>query len=64
MNGWTPDRRKRQGAAIKRWKPWELSTGPKTPEGKRRTARNAYNGAMRPRLRELARALREQRRSL
>jgi hypothetical protein len=36
MNGWTAERRTRQGAAIHRWKPWERSTGPKTTEGKAR----------------------------
>ena len=30
--GWTPERRKRQGGAIKQWKPWAKSTGPKSPE--------------------------------
>jgi hypothetical protein len=64
MNGWTAERRKRQVAAILRWKPWERSTGPKTTEGKARTVRNAYSGAVRPLLRELARALREQWHSL
>jgi hypothetical protein len=56
MNGWTPERRKRQGAAIHRWRPWERSAGPKTAAGKGRVARNAYTGATRPLLRELARA--------
>lgn len=59
MNGWTAERRKRQAAAIHRWKPWERSTGPKTTEGKAIAARNAYSGATRPLLRDLARALRE-----
>jgi hypothetical protein len=30
--------------AIRRWKPWERSTGPKTPEGKTRAAQNANKG--------------------
>jgi hypothetical protein len=64
MNGWTPQRRRRQGAAIHRWKPWQSSTGPKTVEGKARAARNAYRGAMRPLLRDLAQALRKQGRDL
>jgi len=33
-NGWTPERRARQAAMIRTWKPWEKSTGPKTDEGK------------------------------
>lgn len=60
MKGWTAERRRRQAMTIHRWKPWERSTGPKTSEGKGRVARNAYRGATRPLLRELARALRQQ----
>jgi hypothetical protein len=61
-NGWTPERRRRQAQLILRWKPWERSTGPRTPKGKARVARNADKGGTRPMLRELARALREQQR--
>ena len=43
-NGWTLERRSRQAQAIRRWRPWERSTGPKTTEGKRRSSRNAFNG--------------------
>lgn len=43
-------------------KPWEHSTGPRTPDGKAASARNPYRGAMRSRLRTVARVLREQRR--
>jgi hypothetical protein len=64
MNGWTEERRRRQGAAIRRWKPWERSTGPRSAAGKARVARNTYSGATRTLLRELARALRQQRESL
>ena len=42
MNGWTPERRARQAQAIRRWRPWEHSTGPRTAEGRARSARNAY----------------------
>jgi hypothetical protein len=38
-NGWTSERKARQSALIRRWKPWEKSTGPKSPEGKARVAR-------------------------
>jgi hypothetical protein len=38
---WTPEQRLRQGEAIRRWKPWRLSTGPRTAEGKIRSSRNA-----------------------
>ena len=51
--GWTPERRKRQSEAIRRWKPWEQSTGPKSSEGKAAVSGNAYTGAHRAQLREL-----------
>jgi hypothetical protein len=58
MNGWTPERRKRQSELIRRWRPWEKSTGPRTTRGKKRVARNAYKGGTRLVLRSLARMLR------
>lgn len=61
MNGWTPERRQRQAALVRTWKPWIRSTGPKSETGKAKVARNAFKGGWRPQLRELARALREQR---
>jgi hypothetical protein len=62
-NGWTDERRAKQAEAIRRWKPWERSTGPKTEGGKAASSRNAYKGRINPRalLRELGRLLREQR---
>lgn len=59
-NGWTPERRARQAAAIRRWRPWEQATGPKSQEGKTRSAQRAFKGGQRAMLRELARLLREQ----
>jgi hypothetical protein len=38
--GWTDERRAKQREAIRRWKPWEKSTGPKTEYGKRQAAHN------------------------
>ena len=58
-NGWTQERRERQAEAIRRWKPWETSTGPKTPAGKARAAQNAYKGGERKLLRFLASVLRD-----
>ena len=50
--------------AIRRWRPWEKSTGPRIVEGKARTPRNAFKGEdrvkLRARLRELRDALNEQ----
>lgn len=43
MSAWTVERRARQAEAIRRWRPWEHSTGPRTPEGKARSSRNAYS---------------------
>ncbi len=40
-NGWTQERRQRQSEAIKRWKPWEKSTGAKTQEGKEKSKMNS-----------------------
>jgi len=57
-NGWTPERRKRQAELIQNWKPWAHSTGPRTAEGKAKTARNADKGGSRQMLRELSRTLR------
>ena len=42
MRNWTPEQRQRQRELIQRWKPWEKSTGAKTPEGKKRSSQNAY----------------------
>jgi hypothetical protein len=66
--GWTPERRARQAEAIRRWRPWERSTGPRTAEGKAVAAANGakawpHSGA-RETLRELRRVLREQRKAL
>ena len=59
-NNWTQEHRQRQSEAIRRWKPWQQSTGPKTAKGKEAVSRNAYKGGIRPFLRDLARVLREQ----
>jgi hypothetical protein len=46
-HGWTPERRKKQSKAIRKWKPWEKSTGPKTEEGKEKSKMNAQKHGMR-----------------
>ncbi len=63
-NGWTPERRAWQTELIQKCRPWEKSTGPKTPEGKAKVAQNAYKGGTWRVLRELARAMRDQRKHL
>ena len=56
----TAEHCKLRAELIRRWKPWEKSTGPKSTGGKARSARNAYKGAWRAQLRELTKLLREQ----
>lgn len=46
-NGWTPERRAKQAEAIKRWKPWERSTGPRTEAGKEIAAANSRKHGVR-----------------
>lgn len=55
--GWTPERRARQAELIRTWKPWEQATGPRTTDGKARTARNGFKGGHRHVLRELSRSV-------
>lgn len=55
----TEEHRELRRQMIQRWKPWEKSTGPKTAEGKQKSAKRGYKGAQRQQIREIARALRE-----
>jgi len=43
MPRWTPASREKQRRLINRVKPWQKSTGPVTPHGKRQSARNGPN---------------------
>lgn len=56
----TPEHRAMRAALIRRWKPWEKSTGPKSEDGKARSAMRGFKGGHRAMLREVARVLREQ----
>ena len=56
---WTPERRAKQAALIGTWKPWERSTGPRSPDGKAKASRNAFKGGERPQLRQMMRTFRE-----
>ena len=60
----TPEHRSLRAALIRRWRPWEQSTGPRTEAGKARSSRNAWKGGWRQRLRELSKALDGQRRGV
>ena len=59
VTGWNSERRPKQSAAIRQWRPWENSTGPRTADGKRRVSRNAYRGGRRAEFRQLMRQVRE-----
>lgn len=48
--GYTPEGLERLRAAALKNQPWTHSTGPTSPEGKARSARNAYTGGHRTRL--------------
>ena len=54
---WTPEQRAMQAKLIHHWKPWQLTTGPKTPSGKARVAKNAYKGGSRPAMRAAVQTL-------
>lgn len=60
----TPEHRAMRAELIRRWKPWEKSTGPKSPEGKAQSARRGYKGGTRGLLRKVARVLREHAKTL
>ena len=49
---WTQEQRARQSAAIQRWRPWETTKGPTTPEGKARSAKRGFKGNPRGSLRK------------
>jgi hypothetical protein len=59
-NAWPQERREMAAELIRARQPWLKSTGPRTPEGKARSSRNAWKGGVRPMLRSLALCLREQ----
>jgi hypothetical protein len=40
----TPEHRRLRAELIKRWRPWEKSTGPKSREGKAIVAQNGFRG--------------------
>lgn len=59
VNGWTDERRAKQALVIQRWKPWEKSTGPRSPDGKAVSSRNAWKGGKRAKLRNIQRRIAE-----
>ena len=68
-SGWSPERKQRQRESIQRWRPWEQSTGPRTPEGKAASSANSlvhglFDARSREALRRIHELLREQRQAL
>ena len=57
MRNWTLEQRQRQRELIQRWKPWEKSTGAKTPEGKKRSSQNSFKTGKSLEVRELIKAI-------
>lgn len=60
MPNWSPERKARQATAIRNWRPWERSTGPRTPEGKAKASRNAWKGGFWLELRAIRRMVNEE----
>lgn len=61
-SGWSAERRAKHAAAIRRWAPWEKSTGPRTKAGKTTSSQNSYkHGGRAAPARALDNALRAQR---
>ena len=56
---WTLEQKQKQAKLIRRWSPWEQSSGPQSPAGKRTVSRNAYKGGLRARLRSLEKEIDE-----
>jgi hypothetical protein len=54
---WTPEQRQRQRGVIRLVQPWAASTGPRTPEGKKISSRNAWSGGCLVQLRALRRVV-------
>jgi hypothetical protein len=47
MRHWTEEERQKQARAIRKWKPWQNSSGPKTDSGKKTAAQNALKHGLR-----------------
>ena len=57
----TKEHRALSAELIRKWRPWEKSTGPRTEAGKAAVAQNAFKGGERQLLRELRREFAQQR---
>ena len=56
----TPEHKALRAELIRRWKPWEKSTGPKSEEGKARVSQNSYKGGWREEMKAMRAILKEQ----
>lgn len=65
LRKWTLEQRLQQAQKIQELKPWQYSTGPKTPEGKAKSRKNSYkHGTRCKEVRDLARQLTEWKKNL
>jgi len=44
MRHWTAEERAKQSALIQNWRPWDKSTGARTPEGKAVISTKCFQG--------------------
>lgn len=56
---WTKEQRMHQAEAIRKWKPWEKSTGPRSLKGKAQVSQNAFAGSQAIQLRKTFNALKK-----
>lgn len=54
---WSTEQKLKQSEAIRRWKPWEGSTGPKTALGKSKVSKNAIKYGESQQLRDLSKLI-------
>ena len=59
MPRWTEESRLKQAEKIRNWSPWTKSTGPRTPEGRAKSRRNAFKGGVRADIATFAGVMRE-----
>jgi hypothetical protein len=60
----TPEHRAMRSELIRRWRPWEKSTGPRSESGKKKSALRGFRGRERDVLREIGRVLKSQAKGL
>jgi len=56
-NGWTPERLAGRAELIRTRQQWQQVPGPRTPDSQAKASRNAYQGGLWLRLRELSRLI-------